>query len=445
MSSSSLASSSAVETDEDVHGSGQKLNIKRKPSQTYREACHSKYPRRQLATRSKSNSSTKGSRHVSTPELSKTSDSSKSPSELESDDEPKHEYTKPRSKQTARKGCHSSGPRRGRAMKANRGLAPFPKDLSSGGCRRVSIRQYQKTMMLDKWANDDDCDLYKPTEPELQEVEVYHPCLVTANSDLIITCYENEEKLKTGEQPIGIIPCESKIMARRFKYFEAMMREGSNWRESQCSTSSARNQMNKITIKSKNSSGISQISTQIIQLKKVTSLFNPEKLCEFIESVINRKIKLTPDNCLSYLKMTVFYQDHNSELEKVIIDYIKTEMTSELALAVWQVQEAAELRDDSILFFKNNPKELKYDCLSTVPVENLMVLLCELGEKKDRSEIVDYHEFDSLVEFCMNDQTKKVPGLNELFSVYEKRQAEKIEEASKISTTVYSTDTSSSG
>ena len=39
---------------------------------------------------------------------------------------------------------------------------------------------------LDKWAKD---DLFKSIDPELQHIPVYHPCLVTESSDLIIKCY----------------------------------------------------------------------------------------------------------------------------------------------------------------------------------------------------------------------------------------------------------------
>ena len=108
---------------------------------------------------------------------------------------------------------------------------------------------------------------------------------------LMNAVYENEEKLKSGNKPVGLIPCESKIMARRFSFFEAMVREGSNWRESQSSTVTARNLMNQITIKSENSTQDENSQTSIqnpIQsssIKHVTSLFNPKKLCDFIKSV----------------------------------------------------------------------------------------------------------------------------------------------------------------
>jgi len=138
--------------------------------------------------------------------------------------------------------------------------------------------------------------------------------------------------------------------------------------------------MNQITIKSEDSNQnknsqtqSSQLSTQNSSIKQVTSLFNPEKLCDFIKSVINRKIEITSENCLDYLEMTVFYQDQNSELEKMIINYMKTHMNTELALAVWQVPEAAKLRDDSIVFFKNNPKGLKYNFLGPQNIAETML------------------------------------------------------------------------
>lgn len=189
----------------------------------------------------------------------------------------------------------------------------------------------------------------------------------------------------------------------------------------------------------------SETSTQNSPIKQVTSFFNPEKLCDFIKSVINRNIQITSENCLDYLEMTVFYQDQNSELEKVIVNYIKYNMNTKLALAVWQVPEAEKLRDDSILFLKNNPQGLKYDFMSTIPVENLMVLLCELGKTKDRTKIINNHEFDCLIKFCMNAQIEKmIPGFKKLFDVYEKRQAEKIQGALKTTTSLNTTDKSSS-
>jgi len=314
------------------------------------------------------------------------------------------------------------------------------KNLNSGVRKALVSRSKSSTsnkpsnesqiITLEKWADDDECDLFKPSEPELQDVQVYHPCLATAGSDLLIKCYENEEKMKNGEKPIGLIPCESKIMARRFSFFEAMVKDGSNWRESRnnratCATVSAMNLINEVTIKSEssNQNKNTNTSTKNSSIKQVKSLFNPEKLCDFIKSVINRNVQMTSENCLDYLEMTVFYQDQNSNLEKGILNYIKTYMNTELALAIWQVPEADTLRDDSILFFKNNPKGLKYDFLSTIPVENLTVLLCELGKRKDRSKIINDHEFDCLIKFCVNVQTKKIPGFEKLFEVYEKRHS----------------------
>ena len=62
----------------------------------------------------------------------------------------------------------------------------------------------------------------------------------------------------------------------------------------------------------------------------------------------------------------------------------------------------------------------------------------------DRSKIINDHEFDCLVEFCMHVQTKKIPGFEKLFDVYKNRQAEQIGEASKTTTSIDITDKSSS-
>ena len=158
------------------------------------------------------------------------------------------------------------------------------------------------------------------------EYEIYHACIFDSNCDLLILACSPDKETKI------LIPVHKSIVIENLKYFEAMFREGSNWKESR--DDSDRQTKNDIS------------KPQTIEIET----HNPKFFAFYLKSIYTKKLKITPKNCIDYFMIAEFLLDEQLEMiKKYLRNHLRYDNIIDIAEKTEQFDE-----DISVFVSKNN-------------------------------------------------------------------------------------------
>ena len=139
---------------------------------------------------------------------------------------------------------------------------------------------------------------FKNDDPDY---ELFHATLKDHCSDLILLVSSPDQETKV------MIPTHKSIMVDNLKYFECMFREGSNWQENKEITDSGGDEKDKDEPNIKRCKMSTQAGSQPIKVKLIIKY--PKSFAEYIKSIYDKKLNITPTNCHLYLHIADYLQD----------------------------------------------------------------------------------------------------------------------------------------